>query len=325
MSRIKYPGEQEMKRQIQVILDESGMFEDDEKSQGYTECVQVKKRPAVKTAILFPLAAAAVMFLVVTAAGLIPQQTNSRVEPMTNVLTDDTIRSVSKTQLSDDITVQICTDCSYLPLKASGSDSVSDRQIQFSYTYPKIYYQGTEVESVTRYYEDRIEQLKTQAQTQFKNVAFVKDLDIPVKISYHCSALNDVTALENNLVSIYENYSESYTAYDKEGAYVTVMTNAVYGGNFNAKTGKKLSLNELFEENDLSGLEKEWIGIGQTEQELQTIADTDAWYLSQDGLALCINGCENDYENNAGKLRYHNVSCKTNVVAYDTLSGLKKG
>ena len=36
MSRIKYPGEQEMKRQIQVILDESGMFEDDEKSQGYT-------------------------------------------------------------------------------------------------------------------------------------------------------------------------------------------------------------------------------------------------------------------------------------------------
>ena len=33
MSRIKYPGEQEMKRQIQVILDESGMFEDDEKSQ----------------------------------------------------------------------------------------------------------------------------------------------------------------------------------------------------------------------------------------------------------------------------------------------------
>ena len=46
---------------------------------------------------------------------------------------------------------------------------------------------------------------------------------------------------------------------------------------------------------------------------------------SQDGLALCINGCENDYENNAGKLRYHNVSCKTNVVAYDTLSGLKKG
>lgn len=49
-------------------LDESGMFEDDEKSQGYTECVQVKKRPAVKTAILFPLAAAAVMFLVVTAA-----------------------------------------------------------------------------------------------------------------------------------------------------------------------------------------------------------------------------------------------------------------
>ena len=97
MSRIKYPGEQEMKRQIQVILDESGMFEDDEKSQGYTECVQVKKRPAVKTAILFPLAAAAVMFLVVTAAGLIPQQTNSRVEPMTNVLTDDTIRCIKNT------------------------------------------------------------------------------------------------------------------------------------------------------------------------------------------------------------------------------------
>lgn len=40
--------------------------------------------------------------------------------------------------------------------------------------------------------------------------------------------------------------------------------------------------------------EKEWIGIGQTEQELQTIADTDDGYLSQDGLALCINGCEND-------------------------------
>ena len=42
MSRIKYPGEQEMKRQIQVILDESGMFEDAKKSQGYTECVQVR-------------------------------------------------------------------------------------------------------------------------------------------------------------------------------------------------------------------------------------------------------------------------------------------
>ena len=38
MSRIKYPGEQEMKRQIQVILDESGMFEDDEKSGLYRVC-----------------------------------------------------------------------------------------------------------------------------------------------------------------------------------------------------------------------------------------------------------------------------------------------
>ena len=44
MSRIKYPGEQEMKRQIQVILDESGMFEDDEKSQGYTECALCSRR-----------------------------------------------------------------------------------------------------------------------------------------------------------------------------------------------------------------------------------------------------------------------------------------
>ncbi len=323
MSRIKYPGEQEMKRQIQVILDESGMFEEDGENQNYTECVQVKKRPAVKTAILFPLAAAAVMVLVVTAAGLIPQQTNSRVEPMTNVLTDDTIRSVSKTQLSSDITVQICTDCSYLPLKASGSDSVSDRQIQFSYTYPKIYYQGAEAEAVTRYYEDKIEQLKTQAQTRFKNIAFVQDSDIPVKISYHCSALDDVTTTGNNLVSIYENYSESYTSYDKDGAYVTVMTNAVYGGNFNAKTGQKLSLNDLFEGNDLSDLEKEWVSAGQTERELQNIADTDAWYLSQDGLTLCINGCENNYENNAGKLRYRNVSCKTQVISYDKLSGLK--
>ena len=78
MSRIKYPGEQEMKRQIQVILDESGMFEDDEKSQGYTECVQVKKRPAVKTAILFPLAAAAVMFLVVTAADKFQGRTDDK-------------------------------------------------------------------------------------------------------------------------------------------------------------------------------------------------------------------------------------------------------
>ena len=77
MSRIKYPGEQEMKRQIQVILDESGMFEDDEKSQGYTECVQVKKRPAVKTAILFPLAAAAVMFLVVC-CGISPAAVTTR-------------------------------------------------------------------------------------------------------------------------------------------------------------------------------------------------------------------------------------------------------
>lgn len=322
MNRIKYPEEQEIKRQIHMILDQSGMFEDEEKDETYAECVQVKKKPGLKTAILFPMAAAAVMCLIVAAAKMLPEPTISETEPMTNVLTDDTIRTVSKTELNQNISVEICTE-SYV-FTVSYGQSQDFKDVEFYYSYPKVYYQGEEVTEITEYYSSKIKQIEENAKDNYQ---FERNLDTetiqqsgaPVKLSYHCSAVSGITTDSNNLVTIYENYSENVRYKD---AYATV--NQVYGSNFDAATGHQFAMAELFTDAEKGFAEvTDFLKENAQTSNLQQILDSGAWYLGQNGLTLCVNDVQGE-EKKYSDMRYRNTYSEAYVIAYSSLTGLKE-
>lgn len=323
MNKIKYPEKQEMNRQIHLILDRSGMFEESGKEQDYTECVQVKRKPLLRTAIIFPLAAAAIVFFVVSMTKTVTNQTNSGIEPMTNKITDDTIRTVSKTNVNQKITVEICTDSKTL---VSGNTIEGAAKVEIIYNYPKVYYEGEEVAAITEYYQQKMEEIRKTAEEKYDYIDVTErkadsNEEAPVKILYNCSVVGGISTDGNNLVTIYENYSEN-VRYNNE--YITV--NEVYGSNFNAEYGHRISLEEIFSNPDAGLAEvNRYLKANTTQKSLPDDIIKDgqwSWYLGVDGVTLSINHIEGEEKEYSG-IVYRNYYSESFVIPYSSLANME--
>lgn len=323
MNRIPYPDKREMNKQIHLILDQSGMFEESGKDQIYTECVQVKRKPILRTTIIFPMAAAAIVLIVIAMTKKIPNQILSSTEPMTNKITDDTIRTVSKANVNQNITVEICTASTTL---SSDNTAESAAKVEIIYNYPKVYYKGEEVAAITAYYQQKMEKIQETAEEKYNYIDITgrkkdSNAQAPVKILYNCSAVRGISTDENNLVTIYENYSEN-VRYNNE--YMTV--NEVYGSNFNAQDGHRISLEEIFSDTDSGLAEAQKYLKAKVKQENlseELIEDGKwSWYLGADGLTLSVNDIEGEEKDYSGTV-YRNYYSESFVVPYSSLKSLK--
>lgn len=78
MSKVKYPTKDEIKKQINLIIDESEMFEHEERSSGFVKCKPVKKSFFLSDVVTVSLAVAACVGLVVLVASYIPTFSSSQ-------------------------------------------------------------------------------------------------------------------------------------------------------------------------------------------------------------------------------------------------------
>lgn len=331
MNRIPYPEKKEINRQIHLILDHSGIFEETDKNQAYMECVQLKHKPILKTAIIFPMATAAVVFLAVALTKMLPIPSNSNAEPMTNVITDDTIRTAEKISINENIMVEMCTSSMTL----AGNQAYD---VEITCNYPKVYYRGEEVAEISDYYQNKMLEITETAREKYGYIDEIetmeeKDMGGIVKILYNCSVVRGISSEENTLVTIYENYSENVN-YDNE--YITI--NEAYGSNFDAKDGHRILLDEIFYNTDIAFedlsvylqgeaylsqmMEKDAASIEWYSQDLDILINNDAWYFGTNGLTLCINDIQGEKESYAGAV-YQNYYSESIVIPYSSLSSLK--
>lgn len=338
MSRVKYPNKEEINKEIQKILDESGMFEESEKAQRYTEFVQVKRKPFLRTEIMLPVAAAAaVLFAVVsinTVPGILPESYElsgnsiSGSEAMTNVMSDDTIKTASRTAINENIEVEMCTKTRYLVSSVAGEKY---ENAEIVYNYPIVYYKGEAVDSITEYYEQRFEEIVEQAKEKHRNSNIEINYknyseDEMIKIQYNCSAVSGILTEENNILTIYEDYSETIPGYNE-----TTTINRVYGSNFDVENGYRLELEDIFTEEavntaDMSKVyefiqEKGREALG-TSVDIEQFKEEGSWYFSIDGLTICINNIEGAGSTRHGMV-YRSYYSASVVIPYNSLTMLK--
>lgn len=343
MSRVKYPHKEEINRQIQNILDESGMFEQTEKNQRYTEFVQVKRKPFLRTEIVFPVAAAAVVLLSVISIKMIPGvlpgeyrtgSSNSGIEAMTNVIADDTIKTANTTKINDNIEVAKLSRTRYLAKQTRGNTQIT---VEIVYNYPQVYYKGVPVIKISEYYEQRFEEIIQQAENRYGG-KLLEDRDNPdydteniSKIQYNCSAMSGISTDENNLITIYENYTENVNGYGE-----TTTINATYGSNFDAVTGQRLELGDIFADEakplSESGMNEIYEVVKNTAKEqlngitvdIEKVKESGSWYFGSDGLTICINDIKGEDNTRPGMI-YRNYYSASVVIPYNSLPALKSG
>lgn len=343
MSRVKYPYKDEINRQIQNILDESGMFEQAEKNQRYTEFVPVKRKPFLRTEIVFPIAAAAVVLLSVISikkiSGILPgvygsNSSNSDIEAMTNVIADDTIKTANTTKINDNIEVAKLSRTRYLAKQVDGNTQIT---VEFVYNYPEVYYKGVPVTNISEYYEQRFKEIMEQVWGKYggmlledrNNVEY--DAENISKVQYNCSAMGGISTDENNLITIYENYSENVKGYGE-----TIIINATYGSNFDAVTGQRLELSDIFADQakvlSESGINEIYEVVKNTAKEklngitvdIEKVKESGSWYFSSDGLTICINDIKGEDNTRPGMI-YRNYYGVSVVIPYSSLPALKAG
>jgi hypothetical protein len=294
MSKIPYPNKNERKEQIQLILDNSGFF-DDTTDVKFTEYVPSKTSFVKRMALPVIVAAAAVV--IVSAVKFLPNSSHSTGTPMTNSFKDDTIRTASKTMISSDIMVEICTD--------TWQDS---EHLQVTYNYPKIYYQGIELSAVTEYYQQKVREVKLKAQQEYQQ----KNQDTDISVLYSVSVSSS-----DSYVTVCETYAKTVKDSDS-----TVTVNEAYGSNFDVSDGHKITFEELFDDDSaiVSIGEKftakakqenldlqEIFGTEDAGEIMNSIIQTDSWYMGTDGLVICVNnipGKEKQYSDESYKNYY---------------------
>jgi hypothetical protein len=298
MSNIPYPNKSEQKKNIQMILDDSGLF-DEKREARFTEYVPAKLSHGRH--IVFPLAAAAAVLLIVSAVKFLPHYSDSTGTPMTNSFKDDTIRTASKTVINDDITVEICTD--------SWQDT---ENVQVICSYPKVYYQGKEAEAVTEYYTQKINDIRQKALEEYKEGSQVSDISVLYSVS-----VNGNSEPNESVITICETYAK--TVRSQDGG---ITVNEVYGSNFDVSDGHKITIEEIFNDEGAAarigselaakaGQEnldlQSVFGTDDTQEIMSQIIQTDSWYMGTDGIVICVNnikGKEQQYNGESYKNYY---------------------
>jgi hypothetical protein len=304
MSSIPYPDKDERKKNIQMILDESGLF-DEEKEVKFTEYVPAKL--PLGRRIAFPLAAAAAVLLIVSAVKILPHYSNLTGTPMTNSFKDDTIRTASKTMINDDIMVEICTD------------SWQDKEnVQVTCSYPKVYYQGKEVETVTEYYEQKINDIRQKVSEEYEQDSQISSISVLYSLS-----VNGNSEPRENVITICETYAKTVKNQDE-----SITVNEVYGSNFDVSDGHKLTIEEIFNDEGAAarigselaakavqaGLDlQEIFGTGDTQEIMNRIIQTDSWYMGTDGIVICVNNIKGKVQQYSGEA-YKNYYSESFII-----------
>jgi hypothetical protein len=336
MNKIKYPDRTEVDRQISIIIDKAGIFNEIEEQPNYTECVKVKSAKPYIQRIAFLAGVAVVIAAIMGTLKFSRISSATSSEPMTNVIENDTINKQTGIRINNQITVAFSNQGGYMTFDTPDETLTKGQNV---YSIPVVYYRGEEVAAISSFYNDRISEMQSKIDIKFSYIdtGVGKNTqrnvnDLPIYTKYNCSTVTGISLNNTDVVTIFENYSET----SKYNNTVTAM-NEIYGNNFDASSGERIKLGSIFRDEN-AGMQEL---ANQLQQQLKEAHASDSlansyqdtasvmqyltdgnWYFGADGITVCCNNIRQE-NSQYSDVTYLNDCSETYVIPYGGLTYLK--
>lgn len=319
MSRVNYPKQRQIDRQIQAIIKNSGMFEDNLTYNGFTELKPIqKKNDKIIRLLKTALSIAAIISLIVLVDFM--RQPVNTVQPLKNcesVLENSSSKSITNDSLmNDSIEFEYATFSENVEYKNNSAKPIEfsrDNQIYTDYgistqydtsncghlecTYPTITYEAQKKAVqlyVEEYYINIIEGLENNIRKEYLK-GLSQGVNCYTTIKYH---VQNIDSINENLVTFIAQ-EEVISEYDN----MTRLYNNTYARTFDIETGEPIELDKLFNEPEKSidyifyylnnyynnNNVEDSIGINALIDLYYDEEGESNWYLTSEGIVFLIN------------------------------------
>lgn len=324
MSRVNYPKQRQIDRQIQAILKNSGMFEDDLTYNGFTELKPIQKKNDKIIRLLKTASSIAAIVSLIVLVDFMRKPVNT-VQPLKNcesVLEDSQLKTTTKSYLiNDSIEIEYVASSKNVEYKNDNSkriqfefnnqfytDSVFSAQYDTSNcgrlecTYPTIKYNSQEKAEqlyIEEYYNSVIETLENNIRKEYLK-GILMGANCYTTIYYHVQNIDSI----NEKLATFIAQEEVVSEYDN----MTILYNNTYARTFDVQTGEPIELEKLFNEpeksidyifdylnnynnnNSVENSGKEQsIGINGLGDLYSNEEGESNWYLTSEGIVFLIN------------------------------------
>lgn len=350
MSRVDYPKQRQIDRQIQAIIRNSGMFEDDLTYDGFTELKPIQKKNDKIIRLLKTASSIAAIVSLIVLVDFMRKPVKDTVQPLKNcesVLEDGQLKTTKSYLVNDSIEIEYAAFSKNVEYKNDNSKHIQfdlnnqsyiDSGISTQYDtsncgrleciYPTIKYNSQErVEQlyIEEYYNGVIEMLEDNIRKEYLK-GILMGTNCYTTIEYH---VQNVDSINEKLIT--------FIAYEKVNSKYDNMIriyNNTYAQTFSLETGKPIELEALFNDpersvdyiynylldyyNNPSESTKE--AIKQEADNINGIGDLYCneegelnWYLTSQGIVFFIN---NMYYNSGAEGKTQNLDSGSVLINY---------
>lgn len=352
MSRVNYPKQRQIDRQIQVIIKNSGMFEDDLTYNGFTELKPIQKKNDKIIRLLKTAASIAAIVSLIVLVDFMRKPVNI-VKPLKNcesILDNSSSKNITNTALiNDSIELEYVTfnkNVEYKNDKLRPIEFNVDNQSYTDYensdkydtnncgrlecTYPTIRYDEQDKEQklyVEEYYVNMIEILESMIRKEYVKGIFT-GTKCYTTVKYH---VQNIDSINEKLITFIAQ-EEVISEYDNN---MTRIYNNTYAQTFDIETGEAVKLDKLFNEpeksmsyifNYLDGYYNNSVVESSAKNESEDMNSFDDlyynedgesnWYLTSEGIVFLIN---NMYYNNGVEGKTKTLTSGSILISYSDL------
>ncbi len=351
MSRVDYPKQRQIDRQIQAIIKNSGMFEDDLTYDGFTELKPIQKKNDKIIRLLKTASSIAAIVSLIVLVDFMRKPVKDTVQPLKkceSILEDNQSKTTTKSYLiNDSIEIEYVAFSKNVEYKNDNSkriqfevnnqfyiDSVFSTQYDTSNcgrlecTYPTIKYNSQEKTQqfyIEEYYNGVIEMLEDNIRKEYLK-GIMTGTNCYTTIEYH---VQNVESINEKLITFI-----AYEKVNSEYNNILRIYNNTYARTFSAETGEPIELEALFNEpesmdyifnrlsdyyNDKSSIQSTKESTRQEATDVNEIGDLYNeegelnWYLTPQGIVFLIN---NMYYNSGAEGKTQNLDSGSVLINY---------
>lgn len=348
MSRVNYPKQRQIDRQIQIIIKNSGMFEDDLTYNGFTELKPIQKKSDKIIRLLKTASSIAAIVSLIVLVDFMRKPVKDNVQPLKkceSILDNSSSKNITNTALiNDSIELEYVTFNKNVEYKNDklrpiefnvGNQTYTDYENSDKYdtdncgrvecTYPTIRYDGQNKEQklyVEEYYVNMIEILESVIRKEYAKGIFT-GTKCYTTVKYHVQNIDSINEKFVTFIAQEEIVSEC----DNN---MTTLYNNKYALTFDIETGKPIELGQLFNEpeksiNYILNYLEDFCNDGYSESVTETPIDINNlidfyyedrqldWYLTSEGIVFLIN---NMYYNSGAEGKTQTLDSGSVLISY---------
>ncbi len=328
MTRVKYPSKKEIYLQVKEIVERSEIFDESTDSE-YTECQRAESRSSVwkSTACVAVGIACVVVLLVVIEPflGSINGPKKSHAYGVTSDGSSDKYNEGNKNKIDDDILSgesiddssfsniynenETLAELSYINVNIANSKSTLANDkikvwVNREYNIPTVYKHNEKFEEINKVYSEYTGRIDDYIQNKYYS-AWDKSnryTDVAVDVLLDVSKSGSYYAMGRNILSFTDKYEE-IVHYSSFNGSIREKTVQVYYDNFDADTGQRIKLTDIYNSEQLYStlakiikkeidelvqyglFQREYISDDYASEEkiANTIKENDNWSISSTG------------------------------------------